>query len=216
MLSLVALLAVWAPEARAGVLALDIAVPVELRLEGTSVLRTFGALTAEVDLAAGPASLEIVRDGKSQVVDVNLPVQGRVQLTVKADSVKAAAGPPQSDGTGALELHAEAGKTFSLVMDGAREIVFGARFPVTLPALPPGPHSLELRSADLTLVWCRGTLVVAAGDALVLDASEGHLARVTGREGAWRPDHADTPAPDAPPRDDQTVPDVNSSDPLGR
>lgn len=195
----------------AGVLQVDTAVPAEIRMEGATVLRTFGPRVAELDLAAGPATVEIVRDGVHKSVDLTLPVQGTVHLAVKAKGESVDASPVAPANAGVLELHAAAGKTFTLLIDGDRVVVFGAAFPVTLPAVAPGNHLLELRSADQTIVWSSASVTVRAGDHVYVNAAEGRMLEVSGGGSAGAPSTA--PLMDG---DDSSFPTVNSPDILGK
>lgn len=215
------LLSLLGSVAWAGVLVVNTTVPVDVRLEGASVVRSFGPLVAEIDLAAGPVSLELRRGESSQKVDLEMPVMGRTQLAVSAKAITPGPAPAPVGDPSTLELHAAPGKAFSLVMDGNRLVAFASAIPVTLVGVAPGAHSLELRSADFTLVWGRGTLTVQAGDHLQLNASEGQMLELGGHTGAWAPEQGkDSPPPapsrtPSPPAEDTRLPEVNDPDLLG-
>jgi hypothetical protein len=86
-----------------------------------------------------------------------------------------------------VELRPEPGQRFTVILDGVRLAVLGPSSPLRLEDLGPGEHRLELRTADNTTIWARGTLVLQPGDDLALGIAEGKPVQVFGRAEAWQP-----------------------------
>ena len=114
------------------------------------------------------------------------------RLLIGDDTLSLDAAPDRADAAeeGApprVELRAAEGEQFSLIVDGERVAVFSSAQPLVLETLAPGDHAIEIRSADQTVVWLRGTLELRPADALVISVTEGRMAEVFGRAGAFRP-----------------------------
>ena len=172
--------------ALAGTVVIDAKVPVDLKQGGRSVLQTWGPVVASLpDIDAGPQVYEIVRGDKSVTTTVDVPPTGSVTLTIEAArAVSMPSGDPPPDAP-KVDLHAEPGFRFALVLDGQRAFAFGSDQAVRLERLAVGEHRLELRTADLVTIYNRGTLEVRPGDQLTLLVAQGRALDVLGRDGAW-------------------------------
>lgn len=181
--SLLAGLLLAAP-ARAGDLLVRAEVPVEVTLATAPLLTTWGPTTVRVPgLTAGTVELQVQRGKKVDYVKVEMPTDGTVALDIGATAlstqpVETAEAPP------VLELRAARGQRFALVLNGNRVAVLSSFHPVRVEGIAAGPHKIELRSPDLTVVWARADLDLKADDVIVLTAQEGFAPLVSGRTNA--------------------------------
>lgn len=185
----------------AGSLLIQTSVPAEVHLDGAKVFESFEATHASLpDVPAGPHQIVVYRDGVGRKLDVEVPREGVLRVLVGAESLdtdQAAARPASA--TPRVELRAAAGQSFALILDGARTTNLSSKAPLTLDQLTPGEHTFELRSANMQTIWVRGTLLLKAGDDLIIRAAEGRMIEVFGRDSAWVPEGADGNGDAAPP-----------------
>lgn len=178
------LLALLSAPAAAGDLVVQSQVPVELSVGTTPLVKTFGPTRLRLpELAPGVLDLRVQRGQQVEVVPVALPAKGEVVVELGEarsrllPTAEAAPGP-------VLELRAARGQRFAYVLDGARLAVVGSHQAVRVEGIGAGPHKLELRSADLTVVWARVDLDLRADDQLVLTGREGYAPQIEGRADA--------------------------------
>lgn len=197
--------------ALAGSLVIQTSVPSEVHLDGKPVLKSFSATSTTIpDVPEGPHQVTVYRDGIGRKLEVAIPAQGAVRLLVGSEALDTDTPPvqPTDAAPPLVELRAAPGQSFSLLIDGERSGTLSSRASVVIDDLAVGEHSFELRSSDMLTVWVRGTLILRAGDNLIVRAAEGRMIEVFGREAAWVPLGSDggTSAPPAgpPPADTST------------
>ena len=172
--------------ALAGDIVVQTSVPAEIQLGGQPLLQTWGPATLRVtDIDPGLASIRVVRGEQTQDIDVMVPDEGAATLVVGqgAPSTHPTAAPAPGP---SVELRATAGQKFSVIVDGKRTTVVRSQHPVRLEGITAGPHTLELRTVDLTVVWAKANLDLVADDQVVITGQEGYAPEVKGREGAVR------------------------------
>ena len=180
------LFALLPSRAAAGDLVLESRVAMEL-YAGTALLaRTWGPARLQIqELEPGLKTLKVVRGERSDLVDVQVPDGGAISLAVDDAQISSAPAAPAAVGP-TLELRAALGQRFGVILDGKRVAVIGHTAPVRVLDVEAGTHHLELRTADLTVVWARGDLDLVPDDLLVVTGQEGYAPLVSGREGAFR------------------------------
>ncbi len=159
-------------------------VPIEVSVGTAPLLSTWGAVAMRVPgLSPGSVDLRVQRGERVDLVKVQIPADGTVALDVGATSLSTQP-VAELETAPVLELRAARGQRFALVLDGARVAVLSSHHPVRVEGVGAGPHKVELRSPDLTVVWARADLDLQADDVVVLTAQEGYAPLVTGRPGA--------------------------------
>ncbi len=193
------LLAIVAAPALAGDIVVRTDVAADLYLGTAMITRTWGPASVRVTgMQPGLAGLKVVRGDKSNLVDVLVPDDGAALVTIAADGIATRPLEADPDASGpVLELRAAVGQRFAVVLDGTRLATVGDRYPLRVEALQPGPHHLELRTADLTVVWTRADLELIDDDLLIVTGQEGYAPLVSGRPDAFRLAGAATGRPPA-------------------
>ncbi len=171
--------------ALAGDIVLQSDQPVELYLGTALLTETWGGHPVRITgLDPGLAGLRVVRGERTDLIDVVVPDEGAAALAISDAGIStepldgpAPAGP-------LLELRADAGQHFGVVLDHQRFAVVGSRYPLRVEGVAVGPHHLELRTRDLTVVWARADLDLVEDDLLVVTGQEGYAPMVTGRPDA--------------------------------
>ncbi|MBN2799338.1 MAG: hypothetical protein JXX28_09350 [Deltaproteobacteria bacterium] len=157
-------------------------VPAELRIDGLPVLQAFQPLDATVEVPPGPHRAEVLTHGAPQPLDFSvvegvptLLVIGRIGLSAEVlyDRVAPAAVPQVQ-----VSIRHQGDEGVMVLLDGERLAVSGGR-QLSL-VRPAGTHNLEIRSADGTLIWARGELMLEGAEAVVLQVSAGKVPEVAG------------------------------------
>lgn len=170
------LLSLFCGLAQAGALFVHAEVKAEVLRGDEPLLRTFGPTDVWLsNLPEGPHLLTVTRGAEKQVVEVTLAKEGdtRLDITAKAVSTGPVGPPPKDQPATWLHLDPTPGQRFALVVDGRRIGAFGPQQGLSLRGLAEGPHAIELRSADLTTVWARGSLALVANAPVQITATEG-------------------------------------------
>lgn len=192
--------------AHAGDILVQTAVSTEIALGHTPLVSTWGEATLRIrDVDPGLAGLRVVRGDRTDVIDVIVPDDGAAVLVVTASAVSTQPATEPEVGP-VVEVRAARGQRFAVVVDGTRVGIIGSHHPVRLEGIGAGPHSIELRSADLTVVWTRGDLDLQADDALIITGQEGYAPLVTGRPDAFTLQGTTVHAPQANEPAETTVP----------
>ena len=161
----------------------------EVQHGGVTIARATGPGTLNLgEMAAGPAVLTVIREGKSPVeTTVNVPEEGHASLTLKGKTLSV-------DGTAheidelpppVVVLRGAEGQRFSVIIDGKRRGVLNGE--LAIEDLKPGVHTLEFRTEDNLVIWARGRLDLQPADTVSLTISEGRTVEVGGRTSAWQP-----------------------------
>ncbi|NOY24839.1 MAG: hypothetical protein GXP62_03110 [Oligoflexia bacterium] len=174
----------------AGDLIVQADVPAKLSLGTTPLLSTWGTSALRVTgVDPGVASLRVVRGQRTDLIDVVVPESGAVLLHITDGELSTqpqANLDSQPQPAPVVELRAATGQRFGIVLDGARLGVVGAHYPLRLQGVAPGPHALELRSADLTVIWTRADLDLQPNDVVIITGQEGYAPLVSARPEAVR------------------------------
>lgn len=177
----------WISSASAGDIILDSDQHAELYLGTALLTETWGGRPVRVTgLDPGLAGLRLVRGDRTDLLDVVVPDEGAALLRVGADGVTIEPADTADAPGPLLELRADTGQQFGIVLDHQRLAVVGSRYPLRVEGIAPGPHHLELRTPDLTVVWARADLDLVPDDLLVVTGQEGYAPMVTGRPDAFR------------------------------
>lgn len=168
-------------------------VPIELVIDGQVSARIYAPARVTLrQLNPGEHDLIVFRGGKGTPLKVTLPAEGRARLLVGKEALEvlddAPAEPSSEATTASVEVRLSDGLDAALLTLGDQRIKLRSGAPAVLPALPPGEHRVEVRSADGTAIWARGELELQGGDELVIVISEGRAPEVFGSDRAWRPD----------------------------
>lgn len=162
-----------------GTVVVDTRVPVELRLDRDKVATLLVPSVLHLGpLAAGSHELTVLRAGASETVEVEVLPAGRADVLVTVDGVViTSAGPVEPASASAIRLLSPSGGALVWV-DGRRwrlepgQVVHVGSFTAGVP--------VEVRSADGSVVWARGTLVPGASPELTLVVAEGRVPSVVG------------------------------------
>ncbi len=172
----------------AGTIEVQATLPVEVHIDGAEVLQTSGPATVSLPgVAAGERHLVVHRGGHAESLTLTVPQDGVVVMRIGDDSittddqVQLERGPAP-----AVSLISADGNTFSIILDGQRVGTLSTASPLALEGLT-AHHTLEIRSADLQVIWTKGALELQPGDDLVLRVSQGRMPEVFGRADAWKP-----------------------------
>jgi hypothetical protein len=169
--------------AQAGSLFVHAEVAADLRRGDELLLSTFGPTEVWLsNLPEGPHLITVMRGTQPEAVELTLPKDGDLRLSITSTGSKVEPQPPRSAQEPNTWLHVDPapGQRFALVVDGRRIGVLGPQQGLSLRGLPPGPHPIELRSPSLTTIWARGTLLLEAGQPAHLIATEGRPMQVKG------------------------------------
>lgn len=186
MAPIASLLLLCAAPAQAGDLLIETDTAAEVQLGTTTLLRTWGpARLRVVEVDPGLASVRVIRGERTDLLDVLVPDTGAARVRIGPDGLSTE---PIADEAAwpVLELRAAAGQRFGVVLDGDRLAVIGHQHPVRVEGITAGEHALELRTADLTVVWSRATLDLAEDDMVVVTGQEGYAPLVSARDGAFQ------------------------------
>lgn len=180
---LVSALLLCAP-GRAGDLLVRAQVATEVSVSTAPLISTWGPVSLRVPgLLPGTVDLRIRRGDRVDMLKVQIPADGTIALDIGTSSLSTQP-VEQAETAPVLELRASRGQRFALVLDGSRVAVLSSHHPVRVEGVGAGPHKVELRSPDLTVVWARADLDLQADDVVVMTAQEGYAPLVTGRPGA--------------------------------
>lgn len=178
----------WVSTALAGDLQVDAAGPVELREGGKLLVQSWGPEKLVLSgLRVGPHLVEVVAGGKARTQTIEVPASGAARLNVSGATVSVDTLPPGPPLRPVLELRSASDDSFALILDGQRRLLFSREAQVQLYGLAPGEHALEIRSADLTTIWSRGTLALDNDGRVTATAARGQALDVFGPDGAWAP-----------------------------
>ena len=170
-----------------GDLLVQASVPTEIHIDGFPAVELFREGEVRLPLETGTHALVVWRNGNPEAFEVSVPagstdvvlVVGRTGITTNNRTQAK----PAADADVAVELRVLDGVELLVVIDGQRyRVEPGSTLPLTLK---PGAHPMTVRSADGTVVWAQGDLVVE-GD-LVVQLSDGRLPEVPGGNGRFRP-----------------------------
>jgi len=193
----------------AGDIVVQATVPADIQIGTVPLAHTWGPVTLRITgVDAGVAGIRVLRGDKVDTLDVVVPDSGAAVLVV--DKGAPSTHPAEAPVAGPMvELRAAPGQHFAVVLDGVRTTVVGEHYPVQLEGISAGPHQLELRTSDLTVVWARAELDLQADDKLVVTGQEGYAPIVSGRQDALRLEGAAADvrsgAEDAAPPPTQTI-----------
>ena len=179
--------------ASAGELVVQTTLAAEVLVDGLRVAQTYSAGTVTVkEIAPGERQVMVFRGGEPASLTLDMPEEGTVRLRIGESLLETdhpvAKVPGDADAAApTVELRATAGQSFRVIVDDEDMGALSSDRPLSLGDLGAGSHSLQLRSADRTVIWTRGTLDLQAGDQIVLHAREGRMLEVFGRPDAWKP-----------------------------
>lgn len=158
----------------------DAKVPVELVLEGNKLGQMYVPSELRFELAPGPHVLKVYVGGVANDVplqlvegDVVRVLVGRAGITTSAAPATAVAAGPQ-----VVEFRLVGPTDAKVRLDKLSQPLHAGRSWTI--ELPPGQHSLSLRSSDGTAIWATGELVVHGGGPVVVVVTEGRLPEVSG------------------------------------
>lgn len=174
----------------AGVILIETDGPMEVQHGGVTIGRASGAGSLSLgEMAAGPAILTIVREGKNPLqTTVNVPKEGAATLVLKDDTVTVDGATHALDELPppVLVLRAGEGQRFSVIIDGKiHGVLEGEK---AIEDLDVGRHSIEFRTEDNLVIWARGHVDLQPNDAVALIVTEGRMVQTEGRSDAWTPE----------------------------
>lgn len=169
---------------------IDARVPVEVFSDGHLIAQLVQPAELHLKRDPGRVSLTLLVSGNANDISVDVPEQGsalvlvgRTGITASTIRPDAASAEPMASGSGEFRVAGDQGLT--LVMDGTRhKLTPGGVLSLDLPT---GEHALSLRSAEGTVVWANGKLLVAGGP-FVVQLSAGRMPEISGDGASFLPD----------------------------
>jgi len=186
------LLMTLATLASAANLVVEARAPTDVYVDGHPVAKVFYAATLLVPVTDGAHEVTLFSNNEThrqtmifRGADARV-VLGHSGVTWPAPQGGAVvAATPDAGSTGGTVLFRSVGRDAVVVQltGERRRLGAGDSLQVTVP---PGPHTLVLRSADSTVIWARGALDIS-GDSAVVQISDGRMPEVLGQGGRFRP-----------------------------
>jgi hypothetical protein len=160
---------------------------VDIQVDGRAAVKTFGAQQVILlDVAQGRRALSSMQGTAQYSVEVDVPASGTAWVSIGDKGPVPSEAAWNDDEELITVTFRPDGSDFAIVLDGQRLATVGAAQPVRFYGLTVGAHTVELRSADLSLIWARGTLNLQPDDHIELTVRSGRLPTATGRAGAWQ------------------------------